>query len=144
MLAYPFKKVEDLRPFLRPFFTEHHLQMLLKGKTLLLYVSCVYLKVRLSTSKKKCFICFNGSPLKMMKNAIYLILKAFFIFKIFNFLSWFSVHVYGTPFRPKVEICFHVEQSRFSCWKVEIFLLNGRDFHVERSVAKAAWLERSG
>ena len=28
-----------------------------------------YLKVGLSPSKKICFICFNKSPLKMMKNA---------------------------------------------------------------------------
>ena len=46
------------------------------------------LKVGLSFSKKKnYFICFNESPLKMMKNAFYFILKALFILKIFKFLS---------------------------------------------------------
>ena len=34
------------------------------------------IKVRLSPSKKNCFICFDESPLKMMKNAFYFILKA--------------------------------------------------------------------
>ena len=33
------------------------------------------------------FICFNEKPLKMMKNAFYLILKALFILRIFKFLS---------------------------------------------------------
>ena len=31
------------------------------------------IKVGLSPSKKNCLICFNGSPLKMMKNAFYFI-----------------------------------------------------------------------
>ena len=33
------------------------------------------------------FICFNESPLKMMKNAFYFILKALFVLMIFKFLS---------------------------------------------------------
>ena len=33
------------------------------------------------------------SPLKMMKNAFYSILKALFILKIFRFLSWLFGHV---------------------------------------------------
>ena len=37
--------------------------------------------------KKNCFIYFIESPLKMMKNAFYFILKAFFVLKIFKFLS---------------------------------------------------------
>ena len=42
---------------------------------------------RVSTSKKKkCFICFNESPLKMTKNAFYFILKALFVLKTFKFL----------------------------------------------------------
>ena len=43
--------------------------------------------IGLSPSKKNCFICSNKSPLKMMKNAFYLILKSFFVLKTFNFLS---------------------------------------------------------
>ena len=37
--------------------------------------------------KKMCFFCFIESPLKMMKNAFYFILKAPFVLKIFKFLS---------------------------------------------------------
>ena len=33
------------------------------------------------------FISFNNSPLKMMKNTFYFILKAQFVLKIFAFLS---------------------------------------------------------
>ena len=44
-----------------------------------------YLKVGLSPSKKICFVYFNESPLKVMKNAFCLILKALFILKIFKF-----------------------------------------------------------
>ena len=36
-----------------------------------------------------CFICLNESPLQMMKNAFYFILKALFVLKIFKFFSWF-------------------------------------------------------
>ena len=38
--------------------------------------------------RKNFFTYFNESPLKMMKNVFYFILKAFFVFKIFKFLSW--------------------------------------------------------
>ena len=44
------------------------------------------LKVGLSPSKKKIF-GFNDSPSKIMKNSFYFILKAFFVLKIFKFLS---------------------------------------------------------
>ena len=42
------------------------------------------------------FISFNESPLKMMKNAFYFVLKALFILKIFKFLSWHFGHVAET------------------------------------------------
>ena len=42
------------------------------------------------------FICLNDSPLTMMKNAFYFILKALFVFKIFEFLSWLFGHVEKT------------------------------------------------
>ena len=47
----------------------------------------------LSPSKKICIICFTESPLKMMKNAFYFILKALFVLKIFKFLLWLFGHV---------------------------------------------------
>ena len=39
-------------------------------------------------SKKFLFIWFNKSPLKIMKNFYYFILKALFVLKKFKFLSW--------------------------------------------------------
>ena len=45
------------------------------------------LKVVLSSFKKKCLICFNESPLKLMKNTFYFILKAILVIKIVKFLS---------------------------------------------------------
>ena len=45
-----------------------------------------YIKVGLSPSKKY-FSCFNRSPLKLMKNAFYFVLKALFPLKIFKSLS---------------------------------------------------------
>ena len=35
------------------------------------------------------FLCFNESPLKLVKNAFYFILKALFVLKIFRFLLTF-------------------------------------------------------
>ena len=51
--------------------------------------SSIYYKLlsQTLTFQKSCFICFNESPSKMMKNASYFILKAFFILKTFNFRS---------------------------------------------------------
>ena len=49
------------------------------------------IKVGLSPSKKNYFICFNESPLKMMKNAFYFILKAPFVLKYLNFCLDFLV-----------------------------------------------------
>ena len=37
--------------------------------------------------KQNCVICFIESPLPMMKNAFYFILKTLFVLKIFKFLS---------------------------------------------------------
>ena len=46
------------------------------------------LKVGLSPSKKIFLVCFNESPLKMMKNALYFMLKALFALKLFTNLYW--------------------------------------------------------
>ena len=54
------------------------------------------IKVRLALSKKNCVICSIESPLKIMKNAFYFILKAFFLHKIFNFLPSLFRHIEKT------------------------------------------------
>ena len=54
---------------------------------------CIYIMVERHLKpgshppKKICFICLIESPLKMMKNAFYFILKALLVPKIFKFLS---------------------------------------------------------
>ena len=50
-------------------------------------------KVRLSPSKIVCFICLSESPLTMMKNGFYFILKELFVLKIFKFLSRYLGHL---------------------------------------------------
>ena len=56
---------------------------------------CLILKSN-SHLPKTCVICFIESPLKMMKNAFYFILKALFVLKIFKFLSWLFGHIEKT------------------------------------------------
>ena len=51
--------------------------------------------VGLSSSKKPVFACVTESPLKSMKNA-YFVLKALFVLKIFEFLSWLFGHIEKT------------------------------------------------
>ena len=46
-----------------------------------------YFKVGLSVSKRISIVCLIESPLKMMKNAFYFILKVLFVLKIFKILS---------------------------------------------------------
>ena len=42
---------------------------------------------------KQNFYCLNESPLKMTENAFYFTLKAFFVLKVFKYLSWLFGHV---------------------------------------------------
>ena len=60
------------------------------------FFSVVTFKVGLSPSKKNYVNCFIESPLQMMKNVFYFILKAYFVFKIFKFLSWLFRNVEKT------------------------------------------------
>ena len=55
------------------------------------------LKIGLSPSENICVARFIESPLKIMKNAFYFMLKAFFVLKIFKVLSWLFGHVEKTP-----------------------------------------------
>ena len=55
--------------------------MILGKRNIKLKFKTEFIKVRLS----HCFIYSNESPLKMMKNAFYFILKALFVLKLFKF-----------------------------------------------------------
>ena len=59
-------------------------------------LKCKFLKTELSHSKKISLVSFDKSPLKMIKNAFRLILKALFVLKIFEFLFSFFGHVEKT------------------------------------------------
>ena len=64
------------------------------GTCILLLVFCLAeIKVGLSPSKKVCVICLIESPLKMIRNAFYFILKALFVLKISKFLSQLFGHL---------------------------------------------------
>ena len=58
-----------------------------------IYSASDSIKVGLSPSKKICVICLIESPVKMIKNAFYFILKALFVLKIFKFLSRLFGHL---------------------------------------------------
>ena len=52
-------------------------------------VANLLFKVGLPPSKKVGFICLNESPLKMMKNAFYFIVKDLFVLRIFKYFMTF-------------------------------------------------------
>ena len=70
--------------FLKPENLNAEFVFVLSTVLLCLVMVCL-IKVGLSPSNF--FICFNGSPSNMMKNAFYFILKALFVLKIFKLLS---------------------------------------------------------
>ena len=86
----------------------------------------ISLKVDLSPSKKKnCFLCFNESPLKIMKNTFYLNLKALFVLKllkIFVLTFWPSRK---NPLIIKISTVWKVSKNRiFSGPYFPVFRLN--------------------
>ena len=72
--SYSKKQIVDKKHSRVEYYNKHNLRI-------------IYFKVRLSPSKNDCVIYFIESPLKMMKNAFYFILKTLFVLKIFKFLS---------------------------------------------------------
>ena len=65
-------------------------------------------KTGFSPFKKNCFVCFTGSPLKMVKNAFYFILKALFLLRVLNFLSWLFFQVEKAAWLEKDKVNFKV------------------------------------
>ena len=79
------KKVED-RDF-KVTQRENILPIIILKKILSLFL---IFKSSSHLPKKKCFIYFNGVPLKLMKNTFYFILKALFVLKIFKLVLTFQ------------------------------------------------------
>ena len=75
--------------------------------------------------KKFLFICSNESPLEMMEDAVYFILKALFILKILKFLCWHFGHV--------EEIAYKVN---FKCFDVTTGLTNNYHTHIAQYLTK--------
>ena len=67
--------------------SDHEYKKILKEEKSIEILKIFDLKSNSNLPKKFPFICFNESPLKMMKNAFNFILKALFILKTFKFLS---------------------------------------------------------
>ena len=55
-----------------------------------------HFKVGISACKNICVISFTKSTLKMIKNALYFVLEALFLLKIFKFLSQHFGHLEKT------------------------------------------------
>ena len=68
-----------------------HFLLIVTVAVMLIYkdakMSRMFLKSDSHLPPKNCVICFVESPLKMMKNAFYFILKALFVPEIFKVLS---------------------------------------------------------
>ena len=68
----------------------------------------IFLKSDSHLLKKKFVVCVTESPLKLMKNLFYFILKALFFLKIFKFLSWLFGHIKKRlDLKDKVDFKFH-------------------------------------
>ena len=72
--------------YLRQAFARYRSPPSFSVSVLVLIISKVCFKVGLSPSKKVCVVCLTESPMKMMKNIFYFILKAFFVLNISKFL----------------------------------------------------------
>ena len=68
--------------------------------------------------KKVCFICFNNSPLKVMKNAFYFILKPLFVLKTFKFLSWLIWSCGKTAWK-EAKVAFKIYDV--TTWEISIY-----------------------
>ena len=85
--------------------------------------SFIIFKVGLSPSKKQFFTFFNEFSLKLMKNAFYFILKAFFVLKIFKFLPWIFGHVEKTAWLENGKVNFKIYVD--TAW-----LMNSYNTHI--------------
>ena len=72
-------------------------------KTLFKYHCSVEVEVALSIV----FICLNKSPLKIMENAFYFMLKVLFVLEIYTFLSWLFSSV-EKRFNEKAKVNFKI------------------------------------
>ena len=85
--------------------------------------SVLIFNVGLSLSKKICDICVIGSPLKMIKNVFYFVLKALFILKIFRFLSRHIGHLEKNGLIRKIRLTSKIMTSQPGLQTIAIHIL---------------------
>ena len=89
---------------------------------------CSLIQLKPDSHLPKKIIYFNDSPLKMMKNAFYFILKALFGLKIYKFFSWLFGHV---------EKWLHQKDKvNFTIYDVTTWLTNNPNTHIARYPTK--------
>ena len=86
------------------------------------------LKVGLSPSRKICFICFNESFLKMMKNTFYFISKALFVLKDLSFYLEFLVI--------QKKLLDQKDKVNFEIYNVTTWLTNNYNTHIALYLTK--------
>ena len=98
LIVYPhFYGMQQYYFFFQTLGDSPDVKQFLKSKVSGLHIEGAHsLKSDSHLPKKIVFVCFNESPLKVMKYAFYFILKALFILKVFRFLSWYFGHVEET------------------------------------------------
>ena len=77
----------------------------------------------LSPSKKKFVICLIESPLKLLKNNFYFVLKGFFVLKIFKFLSGHFGHVRKNSLIRKIRLTSKFMTSQVGLQKIPMHIL---------------------
>ena len=70
-----------------------------------------------------CVICFIETPLKMVKNAFYFLLKALFVLKIFKSLSWLFGHAEENDFFRKTSLISKFMTSQPGSGTIAIHIL---------------------
>ena len=96
-----------------------------RAKAFVSHSEATYIKVALSGQRE--FLAIE-SPLKMVKNAFYFLLKALFVLKIFEFLSWLFSHA-EKRLDKKDKVNFKIYD--FTTW-----LKNNHNIHIDQYYKK--------
>ena len=85
---------------------------------------CKILKVAFSPSKTICVICLIESPLKMMKNDFYFVLKVLFRFKIFKgYLRYKMITSQNVSSEAQIKIFLFRRQVMFCSQDIQVYVL---------------------
>ena len=107
------------------------------------YRNITYLLTEIYKVKLGLFLPFMSDIFSLSENSLFNLRSSVTV----NGQNTGTSNFYGMLFKPKIEICFHDEwsrfyyewsrfyykRSRFSWWTVKIFMMNGWDFHVQQS-----------